>query len=72
MAEVIIQVTKEELRAIVEESVERKLIELLGDPEEGLDLRDAVRARLQRQQAAVAAGERGQTFSNVVERLGLE
>jgi hypothetical protein len=39
--------------------VEQKLQELLGDPDEGLELREAVAARLQEQRRAVAAGERG-------------
>ena len=63
---------KELLEAVVETTVEEKLLEVLGDPDEGLDLRDAVRARLIRQKEAVAAGQHGQPFEDVVQRLGLD
>ncbi|MEW6237106.1 MAG: hypothetical protein AB1656_17115 [Candidatus Omnitrophota bacterium] len=36
------------------------MIELLGDPDEGLPIRKSVRDRLLRQKQAVAAGERGE------------
>ena len=63
---------KEMLEAVVETTVEKKLLEVLGDPDEGLGLRDAVRARLIRQKEAVAAGQHGQPFEDVVQRLGLD
>ena len=66
------QMTKGELREMIESSVERKLLELLGDPDEGLPIRKAVRDRLLRQQQAVTAGERGEPLEDVVRRLGLE
>jgi hypothetical protein len=58
------------IEAIVETTVEQKLIEILGDPDEGLELRESVRARLLRQQQAVKAGERGQSLQNVLEQMG--
>ena len=64
--------TKGELREMIEASVERKLLKLLGDPDEGLPIRKAVRDRLLRQQQAVAVGERGEPLEDVVRRLGLE
>jgi hypothetical protein len=48
------------------------LRELLGDPDEGLEIRKSVRDRLLRQKKAVAAGERGEPFEDVVQQLGLE
>jgi len=62
--------TKEELRGMIEETVEHKLLEILGDPDEGL--KEAVRDRLLRQREALRAGEQGQPFSDVVRQLGLE
>jgi hypothetical protein len=53
-------------------TVEQKLFELLGDPDEGLEIRKSVRQRLLHQKKAVAAGERGEPFEDVVRRLGLE
>ena len=70
------QMTREELRnlieALVEEAVEQKLVEMLGDPDIGLTLRETVRDRLLQQRQAVAAGERGQPLTDVMQRLGLE
>ena len=52
-------------------TVEQKLLEILGDPDEGLEIRERVRDRLLRQKEAVAAGERGQLLEDVVQQLGL-
>ena len=72
MATKVAQMTKDELREMIETTVEQKLVELLGDPDEGLPLRKVIRDRLLRQRESVAAGERGEPFENVVRRLGLE
>jgi hypothetical protein len=64
--------TTGQLREMIEASVERKLLELLGDPDEGLPIRKAVRDRLLRQQQAVTAGESGVPLEDGVRRLGLE
>jgi len=68
----VAQMTKDELREMIETTVERKLLELLGDPDEGLPIRKSVRDRLLRQKQAVAEGERGGAFEDVVRRLGME
>ena len=57
---------------LIEATIEQKLVELLGDPDEGLPLRKQVHDRLLRQKRGVAAGERGQLFKDLVRRLGLE
>ncbi len=72
MAATVAQMTKEELREMIETSIEQKLLEMLGDPDEGLEIKKSVRDRLLRQKKAVAAGERGEPFEDVVRRLGLE
>jgi hypothetical protein len=76
MANTVARMTKEELRemieAVVETAVEQKLLEILGDPDEGLEVRKQLQKRLLRQRQAVAAGERGQPLEEVVRRLGLE
>ena len=66
------QMSKEELREMIEALVEQKLLEILGDPDAGLELRKSVRERLLRQMKAVSAGERGRPFEEVVRELGLE
>lgn len=68
----VAQMTKDELREMIETAVEQKLLELLGDPDEGLLLQEAIHDRLLRQRQAVAGGERGEPFGDVIRRLGLE
>ncbi|MFQ6115153.1 MAG: hypothetical protein ACE5NG_13925 [bacterium] len=68
----VAQMTKDELREMIETTIEQKLLELLGDPDEGLPIRKAIRDRLLRQKQGVASGERGEPFEDVVRRLGLE
>lgn len=63
---------KEMLEAVVETTVEEKLLEILGDPDEGLDLTEAVRDRLIRQREAVTKGQYGQFLEDVARELGLD
>ncbi len=67
MADTIAQMTKEELREMIETSIEQKLLEILGDPDEGLEIRKSVHDRLLRQRKAVAAGERSEPLEEVRE-----
>jgi len=71
MSTSVAQMTKEELAQMLSSVVEKKLIELLGDPDEGLVLKAHVRKRLVRQKKAVTKGERGMDFSDVRKRLGI-
>jgi hypothetical protein len=72
MPTTVAQMTTSELREMIETIIEQKLLELLGDPDEGLPMRKSVRDRLLRQKQAVAVGERGEPLEDVVRRLGLE
>ena len=71
MATKVAQMTADELREMIAAIVEQKLIELLGDPDEGLVMTKSLRNRLIRQKRATAKGERGELFEEVVTRLGL-
>ena len=71
MSSTVAQMTKAELQEMMETTTEQKLLEMLGDPDEGLALRKDVLNRLLRQRKAVAEGERGQPFEDVVRQLGL-
>ncbi len=71
MAKIVAEMTADELKQLVGLAVEQKLIELLGDPDEGLVLRESLRKRLLRQKRAVAKGERGELLEDVVRRLKL-
>ncbi len=65
------EMTVEEFRELVESVIEEKLRELLGDPDEGLLLRQSIRERLLRRRQAVAEGERGVPMESVLQKLGL-
>jgi hypothetical protein len=69
MAKLVAEMTAEELQEVVGSAVEKKIVELLGDPDAGLDIRENVRKRLLRQKRAVAKGDRGEPLENVVRRL---
>jgi hypothetical protein len=72
MTSTIAQMSKEEFKEMIETSIEQKLLEMLGDPDEGWKIRESVRDRLLRQKEAVAAGERGQLLGDVIQQLCLE
>jgi len=63
---------KEMIETVVEATVERTLLEMLGDPDEGLEIGADIRDRLLRQRQDVAAGQYGQRFDDVVRQTGLE
>lgn len=71
MAKTVADMTTEELKEMLGELIEAKLTEVLGDPDQGLELRETVRQRLELQQSAVARGERGESFDDLARRLGL-
>jgi hypothetical protein len=71
MPKTLADTTVDELREIIEEAIEKKLAELLSDPDEGLEVQDVLRQRLQRQRDGVVAGERGEPLEDVARRLGL-
>jgi len=51
--------------------IEQKLVEMLGDPDEGLEIKKSVRERLINQRKRVAAGDRGQPIEDVARELDL-
>ncbi len=72
MATTVARMTRDELRELVEESVERKLLELLRDPDWGLELRKEIRDRLRHSFAAEARGERGIPAEELAKRLHIK
>ena len=76
VTETVGEMTKAEfermINAVVEAAIEQKLLEILGDPDEGSQIRDEIRTRLLSQKQAVAAGERGLRLEDAVGQLGLE
>jgi hypothetical protein len=72
MASTVGRMTREELKQLIGAVVEEKLTEIIGDPDEGLTVRESLRQRLVRQKESVARGQRGEALDDVVQRLGLE
>jgi len=68
----ITQMTKEELKELIESIVEQKMLELIGDPDEGLSIREDLLRRLKRQKEQVVTGKRGKPLENVVKEFGLD
>jgi hypothetical protein len=62
--ETVAQMTREEPREMIAKLIEQKLLELVGDPDEGLPIRKTLRDRLLRQKKAVQRGERGDSFAD--------
>jgi hypothetical protein len=66
----IAQMTKKEFTNILSAVVEQKLLELYGDPDEGLTIKEHLRKRLIRQKKAVSKGERGIALADVAQQFG--
>ena len=64
--------TVEEFKDLVQEAIEQKLQEIIGDPDAGLELRDEVKQRLRSSAAARQRGERGIPMDEVARRAGLD
>ena len=71
MPSMVVHLSKKEFAQVVSTAVEQKLVELFGDPDDGLVLKESLRKRLVRQRKAIAKGDRGEEFSVVRKRLGL-
>ncbi len=67
----VADLTVEDFRELVRELVTQTLLEMFGDPEERLELRDEFGAELQRSLAAVEAGGKTIPVQEVAAKLGL-
>jgi len=61
----------DQLKALIEETVEEKLQEILGDPDAGFELRDEVKERLRLSLAAMRGGQKGIPIDKVASQAGL-
>ncbi|MFO7773069.1 MAG: hypothetical protein R6V59_03910 [Dehalococcoidia bacterium] len=66
------ELTVEQFKTLIQEAIEEKLEEVLGDPDEGLELREEVKERLRSSLAAREAGERGIPMDQVAREVGLD
>ncbi len=72
MATKISEMTAEELTALIESLIDRKLAEWLGDPDEGLELREEIRQRIIHQRQEHAIGRRGKPLTEIAARFKAE
>ena len=61
--------SREELKALIQDAVEEALVELFGDPDHGLELRKEVQERLQRSLKRLEE-EQGIPAEEVAKRVG--
>ncbi|MGD8624276.1 MAG: hypothetical protein PVF47_10900 [Anaerolineae bacterium] len=71
MSTKVAELTVDEFRQVIENTVEQKLLEMFGDPDEGLELSEDIKVRLKRARAEKEAG-RVITAQEVAAQLGLE
>ena len=70
MSSTVAQMSKKELTRVISSVVEQKLVELFGDPDEGLLMKQSLRKRLLRQKRTVAKGDRGTDLAFIRKQLG--
>lgn len=63
--------TVDQLRSLMREVFIQTLTEMLGDPDEGLELRDDMKVKIQRSLAAAKTGENIIPAGDVAAKLGL-
>jgi hypothetical protein len=69
MAATVAKMTTKELQKIIDATVEEKLLELLGDPDQGLKLKRSLKNRLLQQKKSVSLGQRGEKLDEVSKRM---
>ncbi|MCX6638933.1 MAG: hypothetical protein NTW14_00410 [bacterium] len=68
----VANLTLEELKTLIRESVKQTLTELLSDPDEGLELNSELQVALQHSLAEIEAGGKTQPAQDVAAKLGLD
>ena len=67
----VADLTVEQFKDLMREVVIQTLTEVLGDPDEGLELRDDIKVRIQQSLAALRAGEKIIPAEEVAANVGL-
>lgn len=67
----VADLTIEQFKDLIREVVIQTLLEVFGDPDEGLELRDDFKVKLQQSLARVQAGDKTIPVEEVAARLGL-
>jgi hypothetical protein len=68
----VADLTIDEFRRLIKEVVTQPILELLGDPDEGLELQEDIEERLQRSLIDAQASGETRPAQDVAARLGLE
>jgi hypothetical protein len=71
MTTTLAQMTQEEFEVLLSDILEKKILELLVDPDKGQSLQLNLQERLVQQQKMTVQGERGQSLHEVITQLGL-
>lgn len=66
------ELTVEQFKNLVQEAIEEKLAEIIGDPDLGLELREEIKERLRNSLAARQRGEKGIPIDEVARQVGLD
>jgi signal recognition particle GTPase len=66
------ELTVEQFKGLIQEAIEEKLEELVGDPDLGLELREEIEERLHSSLAARQNGQKGVPIDEVARQAGLD
>jgi hypothetical protein len=68
----VADLTVDELKSLIKETVTQTILELFADPDEGLELREDVQERLRHSLATTQFPEKTVSAQDVAAKLGLE
>ncbi len=68
----VADLTVDELRNLIKEVVTQTILEMFGDPDEGLELREKIKVRLHRSLAQTQVEGETRPVQDVAAKLGLE
>jgi len=66
------ELTVEQFKGLIQDAIEEKLEELVGDPDLGLELREEIEERLRSSLAARQNGQKGVPIDEVARQAGLD
>jgi len=68
----VADLTIDEFKILIKEVVKQTIVDLFNNPDEGLELREEIKIRLQQSLAAIARGGKTIPAQEVAAKLGLE
>ena len=68
----VADLTVDELKSLIRQVMEETLVDMLGDPDEGLELREEFKVALERSVKGVKEGGKTYSVEETAKRLGLE